>query len=250
MSAFALANVSARIGGRLALDGVTLAAQPGEVLGVVGANGAGKTTLLRAILGLQRLTAGTAALGGDPVRNLTDAQRAARVAYLPQERGVGWNLPAWRVAALGALDQPPRVAEARARAALDRVGLDRLAERGALDMSGGERGRVLLARLLVAQAPLLLADEPAAGLDPDAQLLALDLLREEAARGAAVVVTLHDLTLAARACDRIAVLADGRVIAEGPSREALRADILSRAFGLAGALIDTPAGVVLAATRG
>jgi iron complex transport system ATP-binding protein len=116
-------------------------------------------------------------------------------------------------------------------------------------MSGGERGRVLLARLLAARAPLLVADEPGAGLDPDAQLLALELLRAEALRGAAVVLTLHDLSLAARACDRLVVLAEGRVVADAAPRAALTPEVLAQAFALDGRLEETSAGPVLAARR-
>ena len=116
-------------------------------------------------------------------------------------------------------------------------------------MSGGERARVLLARLLATRAPLLVADEPAAGLDPDAQLLTLELLRAEAARGAAVVVTLHDLTLAARFCDRLVVLAKGQVAAEGAASVALTPTVLRTVFGLDGELIQTPTGPVVSARR-
>jgi iron complex transport system ATP-binding protein len=118
-----------------------------------------------------------------------------------------------------------------------------------LDMSGGERARALLARVLVAYAPLLVADEPAAGLDPDAQLLAMELFREEAERGAGVVVTLHDLSLAARACDRLVVLAKGRVVAEGSPSQSLHVDVLATAFGLDGGLAQTAYGPVVAARR-
>jgi len=124
-----------------------------------------------------------------------------------------------------------------------------LATRGVLDMSGGERARVLLARLLATRAPLLVADEPIAGLDPDAQLLTLDLLRAEAAAGAGVVVTLHDLSLAARCCDRLAVIDGGRVVSEGAPGVALSPEILARVFRLDGALVETSAGPVLAARR-
>jgi iron complex transport system ATP-binding protein len=116
-------------------------------------------------------------------------------------------------------------------------------------MSGGERGRVLLARLLAAHAPLLMADEPGAGLDPDAQLLALELLRAEAQRGAAVVLTLHDLSLAARACDRLVVLHEGRVVADAAPREALTPAVLAQAFALDGRLEETGAGLVVSAKR-
>lgn len=238
-----------RLAHRTVLDGASVAVAAGEVLGVVGPNGAGKTTLLRALLGLVPLAAGDAELGGRPLAQLSEAERARLVAYLPQERRIAWSLPAWRIAALGAVDQPPLAAHAAALASLERVGMTDLADRGVLEMSGGERGRVLLARLLATRALLLVADEPTVGLDPDAQLLALELLREEAASGRAVIVTLHDLTLAARTCDRVAVLHAGAVVADGAPREALRPEILRSVFGLDGALQETPAGLVLAARR-
>ena len=147
------------------------------------------------------------------------------------------------------MSQPAPKAEQRAADALARVGLSHLARRGVFDMSGGERARVVLARLLAGKAPLLLADELTAGLDPDAQLLAVELMRAEAAAGAAVVLTLHDLSLAARACDRIAVLSGGRLVAEGPPREALTPIVLAEVFGLEGQLLETAAGLVLAARR-
>ncbi|RAK61503.1 ABC transporter ATP-binding protein [Phenylobacterium hankyongense] len=247
--ALELEGASVRRGPRRVLEAATLSALPGEVLGVIGANGAGKTTLLRAALGLAHLEAGSARLGGRDVHGMADTVRAALVAYLPQERRVGWNLPAWRVASLGAFHRPPAEAKSRAHAALTRVGLGDLADRGVLDMSGGERGRALLARLLAAAAPLLVADEPAAGLDPDAQLLALELFREEARRGAAVVLTLHDLSLAARTCDRLAVLHEGRIIADAPPREALTPTVLAQAFALDGRVEETANGPIVSARR-
>jgi iron complex transport system ATP-binding protein len=238
-----------RIGGRTVLDGAGVQARAGEVVGVIGPNGAGKTTLLRAALGLQAMDAGQARLGGRPVGDLSDAGRARLAGYLPQERKVAWNLSALSLASLGAPGQPPARARETAREMLDRVGLLDLADRGALDMSGGERARVLLARLLATRAPLLAADEPAAGLDPDAQLLVLDILRGEARRGAAVVLTLHDLTLAARFCDRLVALHAGRVAAEGAPGAVLSPEGLRAVFGLDGALVDTAHGPVAALER-
>lgn len=133
--------------------------------------------------------------------------------------------------------------------ALARVGMADQADRGVLDLSGGERARVLFARLLATAAPLLAADEPAAGLDPDAQLLALELLREEASAGRAVVATLHDLGLAARTCDRIVVIARGKTVADGPPQDALSPAVLAEVFGLDGELVATERGPVLAARR-
>jgi iron complex transport system ATP-binding protein len=231
------------------LEDVSLSVEPGEVLGLVGPNGAGKTTLIRAALGLTPLAAGHVSLGGRPLAALSERERAALVGYLPQERRVAWNMPAWRVAALGAADRPPADAHAAARACLAELEADAIAERGVLDMSGGERARVLLARLLATRAPLLVADEPAAGLDPDAQFLCLERLRARAEAGAAVMVTLHDLTLAARACDRLAVLQEGRLVALAAPAEALSPEILAEVFGLEGELVQSAAGWTLAARR-
>ena len=247
--ALALWNATVRRGGRLVLQRADLTVSPGEVVGVVGANGAGKSTLLRAALGLASLEAGRAELAGRDVRTLSDPERARRAAYLPQERRVGWNMSACRVASLGAVTRPPAQAREQALAALAQVGLAGLEQRGILDMSGGERARVLLARLLVTDAPLLVADEPAAGLDPDAQLLTLEILRGAARAGAAVVLTSHDLALAARFCDRLVVLSKGLVVADAPPLEALRPDILAEAFALDGALEIARHGPILAAQR-
>ena len=248
-AAWTISGVNARQGRKLVLDAASLVVSPGEVVGVVGPNGAGKTSLLRAGLGLLPLVGGEVWLGEQRLENLTVETRAALVGYLPQDRRVAWNLPAETVASLGAVDLPREQALVVARERLARVGAAHLATRGVLDMSGGERARVLLARLLTTRAPLLVADEPIAGLDPDAQLLTLDLLRAEAAAGAAVVVTLHDLSLAARCCDRVAVIDGGRVLAEGSPGAALSSEILARVFKLDGALMETPMGPVLAARR-
>lgn len=248
-AAWDLRDLVVRQGGRPALRGAGLTVAAGEMVGVLGPNGSGKTTLLRAGLGLLRRDSGSASLGGRPVEALSEQARARLVGYLPQERRVGWNLASLDIVALGAPDLPPVAAAEVAGTCLNRVGLAGFEARGALDMSGGERARVLLARLLATRAPLLVADEPAAGLDPDAQLLTLELLRAEAARGAAVVVTLHDLTLAARFCDRLAVLSNGQVAAEGPASVALTPAVLRSVFGLDGELIQTPTGPVVSARR-
>jgi iron complex transport system ATP-binding protein len=245
-----LEAASVSLDGRPVLDGVDLTVSSGELVGVLGPNGAGKTTLLRAALGLSRLSAGRAVLSGRDVAGLSPEHRAKLAAYLPQERRLAWSLAAWRIAALGAVDRPPALAREAALRALERVEMSGLAERGVLDMSGGERARVLLARLLATRAPLLVADEPVAGLDVEAQFHTLDLLREEAQAGRAVVVTLHDLTLAARACDRLVIVDHGRIVADGKVTETLTSARLAEVFGLAGALVETPAGTVLAARRG
>ncbi len=244
-----IVDARAQRGGWLVLDGVGVSVTAGEMVGVVGPNGAGKTTLLRVAAGLQPLVGGSVLLGDRDPRRTPPQDLARRVGYLPQERRLAWNLPAWRAASLGALSEPPLRAEALARAALAKVGLEALADRGVFDMSGGERARVLLARLLTVRAPLLLADEPTAGLDPDAQLMILDLLRAEASAGGGVLLSLHDLGLAARSCDRLVVLHRGVVAAEGAPAKALSRQVLAEVFGLDGGLAESPAGPVLVARR-
>ena len=244
-----LQGASAVREGRVVLDDVTLGLRLGEMVALVGPNGAGKTTLLRAALGLQPLGGGQARLGGEDVRGLSEAARARKVAYLPQERRLAWGIPAWRAASLGCFDLPPRQARTVAEAALAEVGATHLSERSVFALSGGERARVLLARLLAARAPLMLVDEPVAGLDPDAALLTLDILRERAKSGAGVVCALHDLTLAARTCDRVVVMQAGRIVADAAPGEALTPQTLQNVFGLDGKLVQTAYGPTLNARR-
>ncbi len=233
MTALDISGLCVDLSGRRVVDAASLTVSSGEVVGLVGCNGSGKTTLIRAALGLVRPAAGVAGLGGDPVAGLSLAERARRVGYLPQERTVGWNLPAWRVAALGAPLRPPAAVRTVALDALKRAGAAHLADRGVLDLSGGERARVLLARLLATEAPLLVADEPVAGLDPAAQIQTLAILRAHAASGGAVLATLHDLRAAARSCDRVVVMAAGRVIATEAATRVFTPEVLERGFGLA-----------------
>ena len=249
-AALELDGVRVRLGGRRVLDGVSAEIAPGTFVAVCGPNGAGKTTLLRAALGLAPLESGRIAVAGDDPRRLSPARRAERIAYLPQERRIAWGVSALAVAALGVIRAPQAEAEARAREALARVGMAALAERSVFDMSGGERARVLLARLLATRAPVLVLDEPVAGLDPEAQLLTLDLLREEITqRGATVVATLHDLSLVGRCADRVLLLDEGCVVADGCFQAALDVQALRRVFHLEAAWVETSCGWVLASRR-
>ncbi|QBQ48108.1 ABC transporter ATP-binding protein [Brevundimonas naejangsanensis] len=244
-----LENAHARLGGVEVLKGASFVVRPGEVVALCGPNGAGKSTAVRAALGLAPLTEGTARLGDHEARRLSERQRGERAAYLPQDRSIAWNLPAVEVAALGAPFLTGGAALERARAALDEVGVGHLADRGVADMSGGERARVLLARALTVPAPLLVADEPIAGLDPDAQLLVLERLRARADAGRGVLVSLHDLSLAARFADRVVVLDQGRTAAEGAPTEALSPSILKTVFNLDAVWLEASEGPWLAARR-
>ncbi|MFN7107481.1 MAG: ABC transporter ATP-binding protein [Brevundimonas sp.] len=249
MSLLSLEKVQARLGKAVVLDRVDLSVAAGEVVALCGPNGAGKSSVIRAAVGLLATTGGQVRLGGTQITNLSHRQRAERAAYLPQERRIAWNLPAVEVAALGASFLSGAESLARARVALEEVGAGHLADRGVAEMSGGERARVLLARALVVDAPLLLADEPIAGLDPDAQRLVLERLRARADGGAGVLVSLHDLTLAAAVADRVVVLDQGCVVADAQPMEALAPAVLRQVFGLDGDWIEGPNGPLLAARR-
>lgn len=243
-----LEGAEARLGGRTVLNGASLMLRAGEMVALTGPNGAGKTSAIRALLGLLPLSGGRALLGDQDVARLSPRRRAEWAAYLPQERRIAWNMAAVEIAALGAPFLDTAAARDRARAALDEAGARHLAERGAADMSGGERARVLLARALAAKGRALLADEPAAGLDPAAQLAVLERLRARARSGQGVLVSLHDLTLAARYADRIIVMDGGRMVADDAPLAALSPEVLRAVFGLQGVWLSGSEGPALSAS--
>lgn len=240
--------VTVRYGARRALDALTLGLEPGRVTGLIGPNGAGKTTLLRTALGLLTPVEGEVRLFDRPLSDWSDDARARAVAYLPQSAETHWPLFVRRVVALGRM--PHRAAFARLSAAdeaavdeaLARCDADEYANRRMDEISAGERARVLLARALATAAPILLVDEPAAHLDPAHQLQLMELLREEARRGTAVIVTLHDLALAARYCDDLVVLKQGRVASTGTPDEALTDSALADVFGVGAVRVADEAG--------
>ena len=226
------------LGTRRVLDGVDLSLEPGRLTALIGPNGAGKTTLLRAMAGLAMPRAGEVVLEGTSVARLRASERARAIAYLPQGGAVAWPLRVASVVALGRLpygerpdDLPPLSREAVATA-LRSVGLQGFEDRPATSLSGGERARMLLARALATQAPVLLADEPVGALDPRHQLVVLDVLKAHARAGATVVAILHDLTLAARFADEIVLLEQGKIVASGPPAAVLTEARLAASFGI------------------
>ena len=249
-AALELLGLTVRRGARTILSDISLSVAPGELLGVVGPNGAGKTTLLRAALGLQLFSAGDVRLGGRALASIGERERAAIAGYLPQERRVAWNMPARDIAALGANALAPRQSLAIAEACLAELEVKAAWLGAACSICPAGSGPGCCWRVCWRRAPdSSLPTNSAAGLDPEAQLLILERLRRRADDGAAVIVTSHDLTLAARACDRLAVMHEGRLRALAPPLEALSPQVLAEVFALDGALIETGAGLTLAAGR-
>lgn len=223
-------DISVRRGGRLAVDGLSLALQPGTLVGLIGPNGAGKTSLLRALCGLDPLAAGRITYGGRSRDDIGPRAFGRTLAYLPQGGRIHWPMRVEDVVALGRLPHGAARLDAAARRAMDLADVAHLAGRTTGTLSGGERARVLLARVLAVEAPILLADEPVAALDPYHQLQVMELLRATARAGVTVVAVLHDLTLAARFCDRLALMAQGALSAEGAPAEVLSAERMEAAF--------------------
>ncbi len=240
--ALELQGVDARYAGRggsgLALRGVDVAAQPGQVLALVGPNGAGKSTLLRVASGVLRPSAGRVLVAGAALAAMSARDVARRVAVVPQDAPVPPNLAVREMVALG---RTPHLRLLGGATAQDREAVDwalEVTKVGALEgrlvdeLSGGERQRVVLARALAQQPRVLLLDEPTANLDLHHQAAILDVLRGLAAdAGLAVVAALHDLQLAALYCDRVALLAGGELAGLGAPEQVLTAKLVSKVFG-------------------
>jgi len=237
-----VAHLSVSLGRRSILSEVNLTVNAGEFVIIVGPNGAGKTTLLRAVAGLVP-SQGEIVVGGVSLAAMSLPQRAQRIAYLPQGHVFHWPLAVADIVALGRL---PRGAGAdlseadRAAVALAMAdtGITEFAARPVTTLSGGERARVAMARVLATEAPLILADEPTASLDPRYQIAVIDMLRRHARSFGAVAAVLHDLSLAARNADRIVVIDEGRIVADGHPRDVLTAERLVETFGVKAEVLE------------
>jgi len=237
MSALRVEQLCVSLRGRPVIHDFTTHFARGRVTALLGPNGAGKTTLLNCLAGLQPPDSGCVRIDEVDVQSIDRRSRARRIGLLPQQGEVHWDIDVATLVSLGRFPHRGRwgasaedhQAVLRAMAATD---VSQFAARSARALSGGERSRVLLARVLAGEPEWLLADEPLASLDPAHQLDVLDRLREVAARGAGVIVVLHDLGHAARVADDVVLMREGRIVAQGPRHTVMEAPELRETFGI------------------
>lgn len=235
-------NLSVNRGGRRALYSMSATLAPGQLIAVIGPNGAGKSTLLQAIAGINKDTSGRVELNGRSIEDYGAHELAHAVAYLPQDHHVSWPITVRNVVQLGRLPYTSSLSRlgdddtALVDRAMDDMAVTHLQDRAATSLSGGELARVLIARLLAQDTPVVLADEPAAGLDPAHALALFEHLKKLADNGRSVVMAMHDLSFAARFCDHALLLKDGHVVAIGPPRDVLTRDHLATAYGVAASI--------------
>lgn len=244
MSLLRVKDLSVTLHTRTVLDSVSFEIKAGEFVGLIGPNGAGKTTLMRAIQGLLPFK------GESSLAKLPAAQRAKQAAWMPQAREIAWPIAVASVVMLGrtphlsALQKPSVEDTLRVDTALERMELTAMRDRPATQLSGGEQARVLIARALAQDTPLLIADEPVAGLDPAHQIATMETFSALALQGKSSLVSLHDLGLAARHCTRLIMLGNGGIVADGAPEDVLTPDRLAQVFGITAWCERTPKGLV------
>jgi len=223
----------------------SFAAAAAQITAIVGPNGAGKTTFLKCLSGLWRFSEGTVEIAGANLRSLTDAERARRLAFVPQEHTAAFNFSVLefvlmgRTAYLPLFAAPAAADRTIAAEALDYVGFARSPDRPVFDLSSGERRLVLIARALAQQADVLVLDEPTTFLDPRHETGVMELARRLAEeQHKTVIVTLHNLDLAVRHAGRIVFLKEGRVVADGPPADILSEDLLHRVYDIPMQILD------------
>lgn len=233
MTLLSLTNLAVTLRNRPVFSGVSMTIGEGELVGLIGPNGAGKTTLMRSALGLLPIQSGQSSLAA-----MSTADRARAVAWMPQAREIAWPVPVERLVALGRLPylpisgKIPPADQEKIDAAIAYLGLEEFRARAASRLSGGEQARALIARAIAQDTPLLMTDEPIAGLDPAHQIATMQVFADLAKHGRSTLVSLHDLGLAARHCTRLVLLAEGGILADGAPEDVLTDALLARAFGV------------------
>ncbi|MFA6600852.1 MAG: ABC transporter ATP-binding protein [Candidatus Omnitrophota bacterium] len=239
MSTLVASDLCFSFGDRPVLEDVRFDLAPGEVVGLIGPNGAGKSTLMKMFVRLLEPSTGSLLFDGKPLSGIPPGTLARQMAYLPQSQEIYWPLTAGKVVALGriphlapweSLGPEDEEAIAEAMRATDTL---HLAGRPVDQLAGGEQRLVLIARLLASAPSVILADEPVMGLDPCHELQVMELFRDLAVRkGKSVAVVLHNLTLAARFCDRIFLMHRGKILTAGAPDLVLREEYLRESYGI------------------
>lgn len=251
MACLVAQNVSIVFGHRSIVHDVSLKLEPGTFTAIVGPNGAGKTTMLKGLAGLLPLESGGVRLNGIPLHTLKPIERAKALGYLAQSANPEWSLSVRALISLGRLPWQQGIAsnamsdETAIEKAIATLDLSKFADRMIETLSGGELARVLLARVLAGQPRWILADEPLTHLDLAYQVALFSALKTEAKHGTGVIVVVHDLNLAMRFANRIVMMKDGRVMAEGKARDTLNAATIRAAFGIDVELHETKAGLAI-----
>jgi iron complex transport system ATP-binding protein len=242
-------SIAVRHGPREVLQNVLLSFEGPGLTALIGPNGAGKSTLMDVLAGLRRPASGQVTLDGADVFAFDRRALARRRSYLPQSARVDWPMEVERVIALGLMPELPAFgglppsATVRIGKVIEACDLAHLRAQAVTNLSGGELSRVMLARALVAEPAFVLVDEPTAGLDPRHARDAMAALRRAADAGAHVIVSLHDLTLLGTGIDRVIILENGRVFADGPPADVMTPDLLSKVYRL------TPEEIAMMATN-
>jgi iron complex transport system ATP-binding protein len=232
-------NLALMRGGKRVVEGLSASLAPGTITAILGPNGAGKSSLLMGLAGLLEPAEGRVVLEGRGLAELPPRTRARGIGYLPQTPEIAWDVAVRNLVALGRLPWGDDGADA-VSAAIAALGLEPLANRPASHLSGGERARVLLARVLAGTPQWILADEPLAALDLAHQLGLIAHLKSCAAAGQGVVVVLHDLALAMNHADRVLVLHEGRLVADGAPAAALGAEVIEQVWGVKARWLGEP----------
>ena len=236
-SALDVSGLSVALGGRAVIDNLSCELKAGSFVGLIGPNGSGKSTLLKAIVGVLP-SRGSLRVFGDDLSGMKEKERSRCLSYLPQEGELIWPIAVEDVVMLGRAPYrsgfaPPSDTDiAAVEAALQSMDLVGLRGRSARALSGGERSRVLMARALAQNTPLLLADEPTTGLDPAHQIALMEKFRSMARNGQTVLASLHDLALAAQWCDSLLLLHDGKISFSGMSKDVLTPPALAQIYGV------------------
>ena len=238
MTKLALSNIGLSISSKVILESINLELNSGELVVLLGANGAGKSSVLRSALGLVPVSTGESLIDEHPVTTLSSANRAKKVAYLPQKRPLAWPIKVFDVVSLGRYAFGVNLGRLKnddlelVESAITNCGLEQLRNRRVDTLSGGEAARVHVARAFATNAASLLADEPTAALDPKHQLDVMQLIRRYVDMGGGALVVGHEASLAARFADRLVWMRDGGIIADGTVKETMTAAMMAEIYGV------------------